>query len=264
MCSRFLRLLLLTLALSLSSFAQLRVCADPDNLPFSNRAQRGFENQIAQVLARAMHTNVQYTWQRMGRGFVREILNKHRCDVLLGIPQNFPAVLTTAPYYRSSYMFVTRKGDGLRLASFDEPQLKRMKIGVQVLSEEYAPPAQALGRRGLIANLVGFKTTGSDTRSIVDAVVRKKVDAAVVWGPSAGYFAKRFPNQLQLSPTPAFDPPGLPLAFSISMGVRKTDTALRDRLNQQLREHRSEIERILRSYGVPLLPLATERTKAGE
>lgn len=264
MCSRFLNVLLLTVAISSSTFAQLKVCADPDNPPFSNRAQRGFENQIAQVLARSMHTNVQYTWQRMGRGFVREILNKHRCDVLLGVPENFRAVLTTNPYYRSTYMFVTRSDRGMHLASFDEPQLKQMKIGVQVLSEEYAPPAQALGRRGLIANLVGFETTGSDTRSIIDAVARKKVDAAIVWGPSAGYFAKNYPNDLQLSPTPAFDPPSLPLTFSISMGVRKNDTALRDRLNQQLREHRSEIDRILRSYGVPLLRIGRENKRAGE
>jgi len=264
MCSHFLRLLLLLLALSVSSFAQLKVCADPDNLPFSNRAQQGFENKIAQLLARNLHTTVEYTWQRMGRGFVREVLNKHRCDVLLGVPQNFPAVLTTSPYYRSSYMFVTRSDRDVHLASFDESQLKNMKIGVQVLSEEYAPPAQALGRRGLIANIVGFETRGGDTHSIVDAVARKKVDAAIVWGPSAGYFAKHYGNALQLSATPAFDPPGLPLTFAISMGVRKGDTDLLDRLNQVLHEHRSAIDKTLRSYGVPLLPLAEESARASE
>jgi mxaJ protein len=264
MCSRFLKLVLLLLLLSASSSAQLKVCADPDNLPFSNRAEQGFENRLASLLARWMHTTVEYTWQRMGRGFVREILNKHRCDVLLGVPENFPAVLTTNAYYRSSYMFVTRKDRDVHIGSFDEPQLKTMKIGVQVLSEEYAPPAQALGRRGLIANIVGFETRGGDTALIVEAVAQKKVDAAIVWGPSAGYFAKRYRSSLELSPTPAFDPPGLPLTFAISMGVRKGDTDLRERLNQVLHEHRSAIDKILRSYGVPLLPLGEESTRAAK
>jgi mxaJ protein len=264
MCSNFLKLLLLLLSLAATGLAQLKVCADPDNLPFSNRAQQGFENRIAEIVARSMHTTVQYEWQRMGRGFVREILNKHHCDVLLGVPEHFPPVLTSDPYYRSTYMFVTRKDRGLHLASFDQPQLKKMKIGVQVLSEEYAPPAQALGRRGLVANIVGFDTNGRDTKSIIDAVAHKRVDAAVVWGPFAGYYAKHYPHQLDLTPTPAFDPPGLPLAFSISMGVRKHDTEMRDRLNQALHDHHTEIQRILRSYGVPLVRMQEESSRAGE
>jgi quinoprotein dehydrogenase-associated probable ABC transporter substrate-binding protein len=264
MCSRFLSISLLIVAVAVGASAQLRVCADPDNLPFSNRAEHGFENRIAYLLAREMHTSVEYTWQRMGRGFVREVLNKHHCDVLLGVPENFRGVATTIPYYRSTYVFVSRRDRRLQLASFDQPQLKHLKIGVQVLSEEYAPPAQALGRRGLVSNLVGFETTGGRTSSIIDAVAHKRIDAAVVWGPSAGYFAKKYPSQLQLTPTPSFDRPGVTLAFSISMGVRKDDTQLRDRLNRLVQTHAAAIRRILISYGVPLLPQSQHREVAGE
>src|SRR4051812_11156438 len=259
MCFRFLSFVVLLL-FGIEAMAQLRVCADPDNLPFSNRAQQGFENRIAQVIAADMHMKVEYRWQRMGRGFVRNILNKHQCDVLLGIPESFRPVLTTTPYYRSTYVFVTRTSNKVHLTSFDDPSLKRMKIGVQVLSEEYAPPAQALGRRGLVANIVGFETTGADAHSIIDAVAQNKVDAAVVWRPFAGYFGRRYGRRLQITPTPAFDPPSLPLAFSISMGVRKTDGALRDRLNAILARRKKQIDAILVSYGVPLVTTSSGRS----
>ncbi len=264
MCSRFLSVCLLTFSLVAAASAQLRICSDPDNLPFSNRAQQGFENQIASLLVRQMHTTLRYEWQRMGRGFVREVVNKGRCDVVMGVPENFRAMTTTIPYYRSTYVFVTRSDRGLQLTSFDEPRLKRMKIGVQVLSEEYAPPAQALGRRGMVANIVGFETRGTQTRKIIDAVARKQIDVAVVWGPFAGYYEKSYGHQLNLSATPPLDPPGVPLAFSISIGVRKSDTPLRDRLNQLLSHNEPEIRHILQSYGVPLLALTPEHARVGE
>jgi mxaJ protein len=264
MYSRFLSVLGILIALTAPAMPQLRVCADPDNLPFSNRAGEGFENRIAEVIAHELHTTVHYEWQRMGRGFVRDVLNKRRCDVLLGVPEHFRPVLTTAPYYRSTYVFVTRKSGGLHLTSFDDPELKHMKIGVQIVSEEYAPPAQALGRRGLVANLVGFQSTGGDARTIIDGVLRKRVDAAVVWGPFAGYFGKPHRKQLELNPTPEVDPPSLPLAFSISMAVRKNDVALRDRLDQVLAKRKAEVDRILRSYGVPLLPTSNDHERSAD
>jgi mxaJ protein len=264
MCLRFLSIVALLIGLCGGAFAQLRVCADPDNLPFSNRAQQGFENRIAELLSRATHQKLEYEWQRMGRGFVRDVLNKHKCDVVLGVPENFRPMLTTVPYYRSTYVFVTRRNAGPKLTSFDDPQLKHMKVGVQIVSEEYAPPAQALGRRGLVANLVGFESAGADAPSIINAVLKRRVSAAVVWGPLAGYYARPHPGQLQLTPTPAFDAPGLPLAFSISMGVRKGNVALRDELNRVLSEHHDEIHRILNNYGVPLIPIASETGRPAE
>lgn len=257
MCLRFLSraIAILVVCAGFGHAMELKVCADPDALPFSNRAQQGFENKLAVMLARDMHAQLTYTWQRMGRGFVRNFINKAQCDVVLGIPSNFRQMLTTDPYYRSTYVFVTRKSRKLHLASFDDQRLRSMQVGVQVIGEEYTPPALALGRRGLLANIVGFETTGTRSQSVMQAVLDGKVDAAVVWGPLAGYFAKRHPAALEISPAPEVDIPALPFTFMISMGVRKGNTELRDRLNHFLNRRRPDIERLLRSYGTPMLPI---------
>ncbi|HWR15937.1 MAG TPA: quinoprotein dehydrogenase-associated putative ABC transporter substrate-binding protein [Terriglobales bacterium] len=262
MCSRFLSLVLFFSLVS-GAQAQLRVCADPDNLPFSNAKQQGFENKIAEVIARDLGQKLEYKWQRMGRGFVRNILNKKQCDVLLGIPAGFKPVLTTIPYYTSTYVFVN-PAQSATVNSFDDGRLKQMKIGVQVVSEDYAPPAIALGRRGLVANIVGFDNTGQDAFQVMDAVASKKVGVAVVWGPTAGFYSKLHPKQVKLTPTPTRDGPGLPLTFAISMGVRKQDAELRDRLNAVLQKRRAEIERILKSYNVPLLVEAAGEARSSD
>jgi len=236
---------------ALAQVAQLRVCADPANLPFSNRQQQGFENRIAELLAHDMHARLTYVWQRMGRGFVREYLGNSRCDLLIGIPVNYAQVLPTRPYYRSTYVFVSRRGARVHPASLNDPELHSMRVGVQILDDDYAPPAHALARRGMQRNIVGFETTGNDAPSIIRAVARGRVDTAVVWGPLAGYFAKRYPG-LTLTPVqPEVDPPGLPFTFAIAMGVRKDDSQLRNRLQNFLDRHATEIESILHRYGVP-------------
>lgn len=258
MCFSFLRLVCAAaLLINSSAFARnLRVCADPDNLPFSNNTQQGFENQIARLVARELHTNLVFQWQRMGRGFVRDYLNVGECDVLIGIPANFKPVLTTTPYYRSSYVFVTRKDAKLRPASLDDPALHQLKIGVQVLEEDYTPPATALARRHLQNQIVGFDTTGEDADSIIRAVADRKVDTAIVWGPLAGFFARKYPG-LQLTPLePEVDPPALPFTFAISMGVRKGNTALRDELENVIERRQGEINAVLDHYGVPRLEMA--------
>jgi mxaJ protein len=256
MCSRFLKLTMILLVCALSAFAResLKVCADPDNLPFSNRAQQGFDNKIAKLLAGDLDRNVEFVWQRAGRGFVREHLDKGVCDVLVGVPQQFRPVLTTAPYYSSSYVFVTRK-DQPEIASFDDPRLKSMKIGVQVLEDDYTPAARALSRRGLTPNIVAFEAVGDQAQDIVSAVARKKVDVAVVWGPLAGYYAARQRTPLRLSAVePALDPPMLPFRFSMSVGVQKKNTELRDALQKVLERDHAKIEAILRAYAVPEFP----------
>jgi mxaJ protein len=263
MCSAFLRRIAPAVFLAVTvccGASELKVCADPDALPFSNRAQQGFENKLAEMLARDMHAELTYTWQRLGRGFVRNFLNKGQCDLVMGIPSSFRQMLTTDPYYRSTYVFVTRKSRNLHLASFDDPRLRQMHVGVQIVGEEYAPPAVALGRRGLVANVVGFETA-TNAASITNAVLNNRVDTAVEWGPIAGYFASKHPGALELGPVPEVDVPALPFTFMISMGVRKGNTPLRDRLNEFISRHQSEIERLLRSYGVPLLPIGSTNTQ---
>jgi mxaJ protein len=233
-------------------------------MPFSNMKLEGFENRIASIVAKDLDAHLSYVWQRMGRGFVREYLDKAQCDLLIGIPSNYRSVLTTTPYYRSTYVFVSRRAQRLDLASgFNSPDLHGSKIGVQVLEEEYTPPGEALARRGLQAAIVGFNTTGDGADSIVYAVAKRQVDIAVVWGPLAGYFAKHYQGALTLTPVePEVDPPGLPFTFAISMGVRKSNAALRDEVEKILVQRQSEIHSVLDEYGVPQLPLASPTTTA--
>jgi len=261
MCSPCLKFLVgfLLLISELGATAQtreLRVCADPNNMPFSSRYQTGFENRIAELVARDLNARLSFVWQRMGRGFVREYLNKSQCDLLIGIPTNYRPVLTTSPYYRSTYVFVSRQGEPS--PSLTSPALRGLKIGVQVLDEQYTPPGEALARRGLQGAIVGFDAIGDSADSIVRAVADQKVDIAIVWGPLAGYFAKEFGHDLKLTPVePEVDPPGLPFTFEISMGVQKSNLALRDRLQKVLLDRRSDIRAILDEYGVPQLPLTS-------
>ena len=235
---------------------ELRVCADPDNMPFSNKLQQGFENRLAELVAANVHAKLTYVWQRMGRGFVREYIDKSKCDLLIGIPANYRPLLTTTPYYRSIYVFVFRRDHPLRQASFDSTELHGLKIGVQVMEEDYTPPGEALARRGLQSSIIGFDTTGDQAGSLVRAVADRTVDVAAVWGPLAGYFVGKYAGLLQFTPvTPEFDPPGLPFTFAISMGVRKGNVALRDELEKILTNNKDRIETILKQYGVPELPL---------
>jgi mxaJ protein len=237
----------------------LRVCADPNNLPFSNEREQGFENRIARLVARELHSKLEYTWSAQRRGFVRNTLAAGACDVLLGVPAGFERATTTAPYYRSTYVFVWPKAKHYGIHSFDDPRLRRLRVGVQLVGDDYAntPPAHALSRRGIVQNVKGYRVQGDYSQPnpparIVEAVANGEVDVAVVWGPLAGYFAKRQPVPLELAPvSPRVDPPGLPLTFAIAMGVRRGDTALRDSLQRVIDRRRPEIRRILDAYGVP-------------
>jgi mxaJ protein len=247
--------------------AALRVCADPNNLPFSNRRGEGFENRIAELLARDSGARLEYVWWAQRRGFIRNTLAAGRCDLVVGIPSSFELALATRPYYRSSYVFLTRRDRGLDLASFDDPALRDLRIGVHLIGDDYAnaPPAHALARRGMVTNVVGYSIYGdyaeeSPPSRLVTAVAGGEVDAAVVWGPLAGYFAPRQQEPLSLAPvSPQIDIPFLPFVFDIAMGVRRGDEARRDALDEFLVRRRGEIDAILADYGVPRLDRARER-----
>jgi mxaJ protein len=238
---------------------ELRVCADPNNLPFSNRAGEGFENKLVEMVAADLGRTVRYTWWAQRRGNVRETLNNRRCDTIPGVSTSLEMLATTRPYYRSTYVAVTRADRHLAIRSFDDPRLARLRIGVQLIGDDGSntPPAHALTLRGNIANIRGYTVYGdyskpAPQREIVDAVVRGEVDVAFVWGPVAGYFAKRSRTKLTLVPTPPFDGPRLPMIYDISMGVRKADTRLKAQLDASLERRRSEIAALLRSYGIPI------------
>jgi len=232
----------------------LRICADPDNLPFSNHSARGLDNRIAVLVAHKLHREPVFVWARNGRGFLREQFNKNACDVLMGVPQKMRGVLTTNPYYRSAYVFATRRQEHLKIASFNDPHLNGRKIGLQALEDNLSPPSLALIRTGHAAQLVGFNSFGVHGADIVRAVADGQIGTAVIWGPLAGYFIARDHLPLKIAPvSPLVDASGVPFAFSISMAVHKNDVGLRDQLNQALTGLKPVIARVLAEYHVPTL-----------
>jgi mxaJ protein len=245
----------------------LRVAADPNNLPFSNERGEGFENKIVELVAKELGATVEYTWWAQRRHFFRDALRPGRGDVVAGIPAQIDEVLATRPYYRSGYVLVTRTDRGLTLKSLDDPALRTLRIGVQLIGDDFAntPPAHALSRRGIVENVRGYTVYGDYREKdpparIIDALVRGEIDVAFVWGPLAGYFAQRQSTPLTLQLLPAFDAPSAqPLAFDIAMGVRRGAPGLRDELDAVLARKKPEIDRILASYGVPR---ATEPPKS--
>jgi quinoprotein dehydrogenase-associated probable ABC transporter substrate-binding protein len=240
--------------------APIRVCADPNNMPFSNAKRQGFENKLAELVARDLGRPLAYFWSPQRRGFVRNTLSAGRCDVMIGVPARLDRVQSTRPYYRSSYTFVSRRDRDLRVRSFDDARLQGLKIGVQITGDDYnnPPAAQALAARHLAGNVRGYTVYGDYSkadpqREIVDAVADGRVDIAVVWGPFAGYYARREPAVIDVVAVSAdADAPGLAFAFDIAMGVRREDKTLRDQLDAIIVHRRAEIRRILTSYGVPL------------
>lgn len=236
----------------------LRVCADPNNLPYSNQRGEGFENKLAELVAKDLGARVEYTWWAQRRGYVRNTLRAGKCDVLMGVPTGFELALVTRPYYRSTYAFVSRRTTP-RVTSLDDPALHKLRVGVQLIGDDFAnsPPAAALTRRGIVTNVKGYTVYGdyrepNPPSRIVRAVETGEVDVAIVWGPLAGYFARRSPVPMRVDPvSPEIDLPYLPFVFDIALGVRRGETAFRDRLDDVLRRRKEEIDQLLARYGVP-------------
>ena len=237
-----------------------RVCADPENMPFSNKALQGLENRLADLLAADFGTKPSYVWWGQRQGFIRNTMNatleSGRCDIVMGVPVGYDLVRPTAPYYRSTYVFVYPRGKHA-IKSLDDPILKKLKIGVHLLGNDYEnpPPVHELGKRHIVDNVVGFNTFYSAENppsTIIDAVASGKVDVAVVWGPLGGYFAARQKVPMEVVPIPS-KPGDLPMAFEIAMGVRKGNDALYARVQQALTKHRADIDRILKEFNVPVL-----------
>lgn len=240
----------------------LRVCADPNNLPFSNRAGEGFENHLAQLIAHELGRVVDYTWWPQRRGFLRDTLKHGACDLVMGLPSASSGVLTTRPYYRSTYTLVYRKHAGYdTLRSLDDPRLKTIKIGVHAIGDDYVglPPGAVLAHRGIVRNVVLYKLypdyrEPNPPARLIDAVAAGDVDVAIAWGPLAGYFATREPVDLTVVPlTPEHTI--LPFEYSISLAVREDDPALRAKLDEILQRKASAVQALLTRYRVPLLRL---------
>ena len=255
-----------------ASKTALRVCADPNNLPFSNKKGEGFENKIADLLGHEMKLPVEYTWWAQRRGFFRNTLKAGICDVVIGVPSSFEMAATTEPYYRSTYVFVSRQDRDLDIKSLDDLQLKSLKIAVEMIGDDgtSTPPAHALANRGIIENVVGYTVYGdyredSPPKRIVEAVADKKVDVAIVWGPLAGYYAKKQAVPLTIQPvSPQIDLPYLPFVYDISLGVRRGEDELKTQLQDAMNRRHNDIEKILDSYGVPQVANGSGLVKEGK
>jgi mxaJ protein len=258
----FIAALLAAAAISCGA-APLRVCSDPNNLPYSNEQRQGFENKIAELIGRDLGREVIYTWYPQRSKFFRATLNSGACDLVMGVPAGFDEASSTEPYYRSTYAFVSRADRRLRITSLDDPRLRRLKIGVHILGEQddALPPVHALIGRGIVKNLVGISIFGNLTETdpaadVLRAVEDGSVDIAVAWGPLAGYYSKHSQVPLRVTPITG-DPrnPNLPFHFDIGIGVRANDTELKETLDRELARRRGAIQQILREYGVPQLPI---------
>jgi mxaJ protein len=247
----------------------LRVCADPNNLPFSNARGEGFENALAELVAGELGKTVSYTWWAQRRGFIRNTLNAGTCDVIMGVPP-LDMIATTRPYYESTYVFVSRQDRGLGFSSMGAPELKTLRIGVHLIGDDGAntPPAHALGERHIVDDVVGYMIYGdyredSPPARLIEAVERGEVDVAAAWGPLAGYFAKRSPVPLKIVPitdTETYRP--LLFQFPIAIGVRKGDDALKDQLDEVIQRRHDDIRALLQDYGVPLVEPSGEARAA--
>jgi mxaJ protein len=271
MSSNFLRICLALGALCGASAAadarDLRVCADPNNLPYSNANGAGFENKIAQLIGADLGADVRYFWFAQRRGFLRNTLNANACDVVIGIPADMHMLHTTKPYYRSGYVFVQRE-DQAPIASLDDPNLRHLRIGVQLIGNDgtNTPPAHELADRDIITNVRGYMVYGDyeqaePLKDIIEGLNKGDIDVAIVWGPQAAWFAKQQSTPLRVTPV-ADSRSKIPMSFDIAMGVRKQDAQLAGELEAVLNRRRADIDAILAAYHVPRFPIPTQKAEA--
>jgi mxaJ protein len=257
------RAIALIAAVCAAQAAPLRVCADPANLPYSNRAGQGFENEIAKLVSRELGRPLAYRWIPQRDKFF-ETLSRGLCDMAVEAPVGLPDVRTTNPFYRSSYVFVTRKDRGIHLHSLEDARLAKLRIGLASIGADSssAPAARTLAARGILRNVTWYRLyrnylDANQPQAPIEAVEKGDVDVAIVWGPTAGYFAMRARAPLEVTAISEASAGANGLAFDLAMAVRQTDAPLARELNEIIARHGTEIRQILRRYGVPL----TERSR---
>ena len=232
----------------------LRVCADPRNLPFSNDKGEGFENKLGELLADKLHKKLDYMYFPQATGFVRMTLGAHRCDVIMGFPQGDDMVQGTNPYYRTAYALVAKGGSGLEdVATLGDNRLKGKHIGIVAGT----PPATNMAANGLMADAKSYPLMidtrlDSSAEAMIGDLTAGKIDAGILWGPMAGYYAKKASPPLHVTPL-VKETTGPRLAFRIGMGVRPADQNWKRLLNRVIQENQPTINKILLDYGVPLL-----------
>lgn len=241
--------------------SEFRVCADFDNLPYSNSKMEGFENKIAELIAKDLGKKVKYQFWYDRIGFVRNTLNARRCDVVMGTASGVDMMLTSKPYYRSGYVFVYKKSSGYNIQDWDSPDLRKGKIGVV----GQTPPSRPINDKGLMENARPYRIMRDlnlPPSFIVDDLVKGDIDIAILWGPIAGYYAKhKYPDQLVVVPAPEYEQenPHGKEQWNISVGVRKKDKERIAIINDVLERNKVQIEQILDDYGIPHMPVVDEK-----
>ena len=242
----------------------LRVCADPHNMPFSTDKGEGFENKLAELIAAKLAKDLAYTWYPQAPGFVRNTLAAYKCDVLMGVPQGDDLVQVTNPYYRTAYALVFKATSDLAgVDTIEDPHLKGKRIGIVAGT----PPADNMAVNGLMANakpypLVIDTRVDSSAAAMIHDLAAGEIDAGILWGPMAGYYAKSAGAEMAVVPL-VKEKSGPRLAYHISMGVRFADQEWKRLLNREIAQNQDAINKLLMSFGVPLLdgndrPLATD------
>src|SRR6201997_3282523 len=232
----------------------LRVCADPRNLPFSNERGEGFENKLAEFFAAKLQKKIDYMYFPQATGFVRMTLGAHRCDVIMGFPQGDDLVQGTNPYYRTAYALISKPGSGMEeIATLGDPRLKGKHIGIVAGT----PPATNMAVNCLMTNakpypLMIHTRVDSSAEAMIKDLNKGEIDAAILWGPMAGFYAKNSNPPLHVTPL-VHEKSGPQLVYRIGMGVRRADQNWKRLLNRLIQENQPEINRILAGYGVPLL-----------
>jgi quinoprotein dehydrogenase-associated probable ABC transporter substrate-binding protein len=232
----------------------LRVCADPRNMPFSDEQEEGFENKIARLFAEKLGKRLAYTWYPQAPGFVRNTLGGYRCDVVMGYPQGNDLVQSTNPYYRTTYALVFKRGNGLDdVDRLTDQRLQGKHIGIVAGT----PPASVMARNGLIADaksypLVVDTRVDSSAMAMIKDIAGGTIDAGVLWGPMAGWFAKQTNPPLAVVPL-VNEGSRERFVYRITMGVRFSDQEWKRQLNHLIQENQPTIDKILADFGVPLL-----------
>jgi len=241
----------------------LRVCADPRNLPFSNDKGEGFENKLAELFADKLQKKLDYMYFPQATGFVRVTLAAHRCDVIMGFPQGDDLVQGTNPYYRTAYALVAKPGNGLDdVTTLEDERLKGKHIGIIAGT----PPATNMAVAGLMANAKPYPLmidtrVDSSAAAMIDDLMSGQIDAGVLWGPMAGFYAKKANPPLHVTPL-VKETTGPRLVYRIGMGVRSADQNWKRQLNRLIQENQPEINKILLDFGVPLLDESDKPIKA--
>jgi mxaJ protein len=234
----------------------LRVCADPNNLPFSNRMGQGLENKLAQLIAHDLSANLKYVWFSERKNFLKNSLNANLCDAVLGVPVDMDEALLTRPYYRSTYVMVMRADRALKIDSLYDPRLKDLRIGLHIVEDDYSPPGHLLAAQGLSKQIVGYSLYGAYGETnpparLIEAVANGDIDMAIAWGPLAGYFAGRIAVPLAIEPISPIRFQMIPFAYAIGVAVRTGDVALQSAIQEVLDKECQRIRSVVKEYAFP-------------